>query len=128
MSTSVRVFGNRSDLIGAFADVICVCASISTGTLSTGSCFTFPRGASAKGRTVWWQARCSLVKRRQQLLSETEALLRDLPLELIEQLPDAKEVRPRLAALEGATRECRRNRVSVAERTGHDCIFCFYFT
>jgi transposase len=53
---------------------------------------------------VWWQARCSLVKRRQQLLSETEALLRDLPLELIERLPDAKPVRPRLAALERATR------------------------
>ena len=54
---------------------------------------------------VWWQARCSLVKRRQQLLSESEALLRDLPLEVIEQLPDAKAVRPRLGALEGATRQ-----------------------
>ena len=54
--------------------------------------------------TVWWQARCSLVKRRQQLLSETEALLRDLPLELIERLPDTKPVRPRLAALERVSR------------------------
>jgi transposase len=54
--------------------------------------------------TVWWQARRSLVKRRQQLLSETEALLRDLPLELIERLPDVKPVRPRLAALERAIR------------------------
>ena len=54
--------------------------------------------------TVWWQARCSLVKRRQQLLSETEALLRDLPLELIEGLPDVKPVRPRLAALERVSR------------------------
>ncbi|MBV9337403.1 MAG: transposase [Solirubrobacterales bacterium] len=54
---------------------------------------------------VWWQARCSLVKRRQQLLSESEALLRDLPLEVIEQLPEAKAVRPRLGALEGATRQ-----------------------
>ena len=54
--------------------------------------------------TVWWQARCSLVKRRQQLLSETEALLRDLPLELIERLPDVKPVRPRLAALERVSR------------------------
>ena len=59
---------------------------------------------------VWWAARCSLVKRRQHLLSEAEALLRDLPLALIERLPDRKAVRPRLAALVGATRRRRFDR------------------
>jgi len=33
---------------------------------------------------VWWNARCSLLKSRQHLLSEAEALLGGLPLELIE--------------------------------------------
>ena len=54
--------------------------------------------------TVWWRARCSLLKRRQHLLSEAEALLRDLPLGLIERLPDTQKVRPRLAALARHTR------------------------
>ena len=53
---------------------------------------------------VWWTARCSLIKRRQHLLTECEALLRELPLELVEQLPSAKRVRPRLAALARVTR------------------------
>jgi transposase len=57
--------------------------------------------------SVWWTARCSLIKRRQHLLTESEALLRELPLELIERLPDAKQVRPRLAALGRATRRRR---------------------
>ena len=57
--------------------------------------------------TVWWQARCSLIKRRQHLLSEAESLLRDLPLALIEQLPSSKAVRPRLAALTRVTRRRR---------------------
>ena len=48
---------------------------------------------------VWWTARCSLVKRRQHLLTESEALLRELPLELVERLPSTPRVRPRLAAL-----------------------------
>ncbi len=48
---------------------------------------------------VWWTARCSVIKRRQHLLTESEALLRELPLELVERLPNAKRVRPRLAAL-----------------------------
>ncbi len=52
---------------------------------------------------VWWTARCSVIKRRQHLLTESEALLRELPLELIERLPDAKRVRPRLAALPRVT-------------------------
>jgi Transposase len=49
---------------------------------------------------VWWTARRSLIKRRQHLLTESEALLRELPLELIERLPSATRVRPRLAALQ----------------------------
>jgi hypothetical protein len=52
---------------------------------------------------VWWQARCALMKRRQHLLSEAEARLHELPLVLIERLPDTKAVRPRLRALKHAT-------------------------
>jgi len=48
---------------------------------------------------VWWTARCSVIKRRQHLLTESEALLRALPLELAERLPSTKRIRPRLAAL-----------------------------
>jgi transposase len=48
---------------------------------------------------TWWQARCSLVKRRQHLLSEADALLGKLPLGLIERLPATQKIRPRLAAL-----------------------------
>jgi transposase len=48
---------------------------------------------------IWWQARCSLKTRRQHLLSEADALLGELPLELIERLPETQKVRPRLAAL-----------------------------
>ena len=59
--------------------------------------------------SAWWQARCSLLKSRQHLLSEAEAPLRDLPLELIEQLPDSKAVRPRLAAFARVTRRRRFN-------------------
>jgi hypothetical protein len=59
---------------------------------------------------VWWTARCSLIKRRQHLLTECEALLRELPLELVEQLPTSKRVRPRLAALADVTRRRRFDR------------------
>jgi hypothetical protein len=52
---------------------------------------------------VWWQARCALMKRRQHLLGEAEALLVELPVQLIERLPDTKAVRPRLRALKQAT-------------------------
>jgi len=48
---------------------------------------------------TWWQARCSLVKRRQHLLPEADALLGKLPLGLVERLPATQKVRPRLAAL-----------------------------
>jgi hypothetical protein len=52
---------------------------------------------------IWWQARCSLKASRQHLLSEADALLGELPLEVIERIPDTSEVRPRLAALRGVT-------------------------
>ena len=51
--------------------------------------------------------RRSILKSRQHLLNEAEYLLAELPLELREQLPDTKAVRPRLAAL---TRRNRRAR------------------
>jgi transposase len=54
--------------------------------------------------TLWHRTRRSILKSRQHLLNETEFLLAELPLELHEQLPDSKAVRPRLAAL------ARRNR------------------
>ena len=57
--------------------------------------------------SVWWKARCSLLTSRQHLLSEAEALLGGLPIALIERLPDRKAVRPRLAALAGASRRRR---------------------
>ena len=48
---------------------------------------------------LWQRRRRSLLTSRQHLLNEAEALLGELPLELREQLPDSKAVRPRLAAL-----------------------------
>src|SRR5205823_11348241 len=48
--------------------------------------------------------RRSILAGRQHLVNEAEQLLCELPLELREQLPDTKSVRPRLAALQ------RRNR------------------
>jgi transposase len=50
-------------------------------------------------------ARCG--KSRQHLLNEAEFLLAELPLELREQLPDTKAVRPRLAALGRRNRRAR---------------------
>jgi transposase len=52
---------------------------------------------------VWWTARCSVVKRRQHLLTESEAVLRELPLALVERLPTTSRVRPRLVALRDLT-------------------------
>jgi transposase len=51
--------------------------------------------------TLWHNKRRSLIKSRQHLLNEAEFLLNDLPLPVLEQLPDTKAVRPRLAALAG---------------------------
>jgi transposase len=53
---------------------------------------------------LWHNARRSILTSRQHLLNEAEFLLAELPLEIREQLPDSKAVRPRLAAL------ARRNR------------------
>jgi transposase len=53
---------------------------------------------------LWHNRRRSILTSRQQLVGEAESLLCELPLELSEQLPDTKAVKPRLAALE------RRNR------------------
>ena len=53
---------------------------------------------------LWHNRRRSILVGRQHLVNEAEQLLCELPLELREQLPDTKSVRPRLAALQ------RRNR------------------
>jgi len=53
---------------------------------------------------LWHNRRRSILKGRQHLMGEAEQLLCELPLELREQLPDTKAIRPRLAAL------ARRNR------------------
>ena len=54
--------------------------------------------------TLWHNRRRSILTSRQHLVNEAENLLCELPLELREQLPTCKSVRPRLAALQ------RRNR------------------
>ena len=51
-----------------------------------------------------WHHRRSILTSRQHLVNEAESLLCQLPLQLRDQLPDSKAVRPRLAAL------ARRNR------------------
>jgi transposase len=53
---------------------------------------------------LWHNRRRSILTSRQHLVGEAEYLLCELPLELREQLPDTKAVKPRLAAL------ARRNR------------------
>ena len=53
---------------------------------------------------LWNNRRRSILTGRQHLVGEAEYLLCELPLELREQLPDTKAVKPRLAAL------ARRNR------------------
>jgi transposase len=53
---------------------------------------------------LWHNRRRSILTSRQHLVNEAEHLLCELPLELRDQLPDTKAVRPRLAAVQ------RRNR------------------
>jgi hypothetical protein len=53
---------------------------------------------------LWHNQRRSILTSRQHLVNEAETLLCELPLELRDELPDSKAVRPRLAAL------ARRNR------------------
>jgi transposase len=55
---------------------------------------------------LWHNRRRSILTSRQHLVGEAETLLCELPLDLREQLPDTKAVRPRLAAL--AQRNRRR--------------------
>ena len=74
-----------------------------------------PRRSSAQDRSrartsctscsrLWHNRRRSIQTSRQHLVGEAESLLCELPLQLREQLPDTKAVKPRLAAL------ARRNR------------------
>jgi transposase len=55
---------------------------------------------------LWHNRRLSLLKSRQHLLNEAEFVLADLPLQMRDQLPAGKAVRPRLAAV--AKRNRRR--------------------
>ena len=57
--------------------------------------------------SLWHNQRRSILTSRQHLLNEAEHLLCGLPLELREQLPDTKAVRPRLAALAARNRRQR---------------------
>ena len=52
---------------------------------------------------LWHHRRRSILTSRQHLVNEAESLLCELPLELREQLPDSKAVRPRLARWRAAT-------------------------
>jgi hypothetical protein len=54
-------------------------------------------------------ARRSILTSRQHLLNEAESLLADLPLDVREQLPDSKAVRPRLGALAQRNRRRRHD-------------------
>jgi transposase len=56
---------------------------------------------------LWHNQRRSILASRQHLLNEAETMLCGLPLELREQLPDSKAVRPRLAALAARNRRRR---------------------
>jgi len=53
---------------------------------------------------LWHKARRSLLKSRQHLLNEAEALLCELPEPMRSSLPDTSEVRPRLVAVAGRDR------------------------
>jgi len=56
---------------------------------------------------IWHNRRQSILKSRQHLVNEAEHLLCELPLELREQLPASKAVRPRLTALAARNRRRR---------------------
>jgi len=62
---------------------------------------------------LWHNRRRSILTSRQHLVGEAEHLLCELPLELREQLPDTKAVKPRLAAL---GRRNRRRRYDAPTR------------
>ena len=61
---------------------------------------------------LWHNQRRSILASRQHLVNEAENMLCELPLELREQLPDSKAVRPRLAALAGRNRRRRYDRAT----------------
>lgn len=56
---------------------------------------------------LWHNRRRSINTSRQHLLNEAEQLLCDLPIELRDQLPESRTVRPRLRALAGRNRRRR---------------------
>jgi transposase len=58
---------------------------------------------------LWHNRRRSILTSRQHLVNEAEHLLCELPLELRDQLPDSKAVRPRLAALAARNRRRRHD-------------------
>jgi hypothetical protein len=60
--------------------------------------------------SLWHNQRRSILTSRQHLVNEAECMLCELPLELREQLPDTKAVRPRLAALAARNRRRRYDR------------------
>lgn len=66
---------------------------------------------------LWHNQRRSILASRQHLVNEAEALLCELPLELREQLPDTKAVRPRLKALARRNRRRRYDRATVLRLT-----------
>jgi len=59
---------------------------------------------------LWHNQRRSILASRQHLLNEAETMLCELPLQLSEQLPDSKAVRPRLQALARRNRRRRYDR------------------
>jgi transposase len=59
--------------------------------------------------SLWHNHRRSILTSRQHLVNEAESLLCGLPLELREQLPDSKAVRPRLNALARRDRRWRHD-------------------
>ena len=67
---------------------------------------------------LWNNRRRSILTSRQQLVGEAEYLRCELPLELREQLPDTKAVRPRLAAL---ARRSRRQRYDAPTSCAGSC-------
>jgi hypothetical protein len=62
---------------------------------------------------LWHGRRRSILTSRQHLVNEAESMLCELPLEVREQLPDSKAVRPRLAVL---ARRGRRRRYDAPTR------------
>ena len=66
---------------------------------------------------LWHNQRFSLRKSRQHLANEAETMLCALPLELREQLPDTKAVRPRLRALEAIDHSACEDRPTVLRLT-----------